>query len=156
MYDLTTLDEIKAQMPVTYVLHKSGHEPEDRRGRDLLYLTPWRQDKNPSLACYQDEDDGIVDRWKDMARQDGGDVLDLIGKLYPRLSTFDKRLASAKVLFRVFLEDDWEAPQPISTTGSFDIEAARAEMNDWHLQHDDSSLSKWLSLREDYVYNIDF
>ncbi len=154
MFDLTTLDEIKAQMPVTYVLHKRGHEPEDRKGRDLLYPVPWREDNNPSLACYPDEDDGIVDRWSDTARKDGGDILDLIGKLDPKLSSFDQRLNLAKRLFVAYQEDDWEAPQPLASKGSFDVEAARAEMNDWHIKHDNSSLTNWLGDREDYLHGI--
>jgi len=149
-FDLTTLDEIKAQLPVTYVLHKTGHEPEDRKGRDLLYLTPWRQDSNPSLACYPNEDDGIVDRWKDMARKDGGDVLDLIGMLDKRASTFNKRFDLAKRLFAAYLEDDWEAPQPLPSKGRFDIEAARAEMNEWTLSTT-TGFAAWLRDREDYL-----
>ncbi len=155
MYDLTTLDEIKADMPVTYVLHKAGHEPADRKGRDLLYRTPWRKDSTPSLACYPDEDNGIVDRWKDMARTDGGDILDLIGKIDPKMSTFNKRFTLASKLYAAFLEDDWEAPQPLPSKGSFDIEAARAELANWRLHHDTGSLSRWLGDREDYLYNVE-
>ena len=89
--ELAGIDEIKARMPVTYVLHKAGHAPQTAKGRDLLYLTPWRQDSNPSLACYPEEDDGIVDRWRDMARTEGGDILDLIGMIDPARETFSPR-----------------------------------------------------------------
>src|SRR5210317_2003316 len=118
-------------MPVTYVLHAAGHEPVDRTGRDLMYLTPWRQDSNPSLACYAADDDGVVDRWRDMARSEGGDLLDLIGKLDTTRESFSDQLAMARTLYVRFLEDAWSAPEPLSTVGSFDIEAARAEMLTW-------------------------
>jgi hypothetical protein len=156
MFDLTTLDEIKARMPVTYVLHKAGHQPDSRDGRDIRYLTPWRPDSNPSLACYADEEGGIVDRWKDMARTDGGDVLDLIGKLDSRQATYPDRYEVALRLYRAFEEDtDWKEPVPLRSKGSFDIEKARAEMDEWELASETGTLLDWLRDRNDYLTNVD-
>lgn len=154
MIELTDLEEIKARMPVTYVLHRAGHTPEHTHGRDLMYLTPWRQDSNPSLACYPEHDDGVVDRWRDMARSEGGDILDLIGMLDPRQETFTDRLAIARKLYERFLHDDWTAPEPERSTGSFDLEAARAEMAQWALDQDVQLLESWMHEREDAVSDI--
>jgi len=152
--ELAGIDEIKARMPVTYVLHKAGHAPQTAKGRDLLYLTPWRQDSNPSLACYPEEDDGIVDRWRDMARTEGGDILDLIGMIDPARETFSERLELARTLYVAYRSDDWVAPEPERTTGSFDVEAARAEMATWELEADTEMLSNWMRLREDNISDI--
>ena len=126
--ELASVEEIKARMPVTYVLHRAGHRPEHTSGRDIMYLTPWRQDTNPSLACYPDRDGDIVDRWRDMARSEGGDVLDLIGMLDSDHQSFSDQLDAARKLYLQFLnETDWQPPQPERSTGSFNVEAARAE-----------------------------
>lgn len=152
--ELADIDEIKARMPVTYILHKAGSAPEMARGRDLLYLTPWRQDTNPSLACYPEDDDGIVDRWRDMARSEGGDILDLIGKLDPERETFSDRLDMARHLYVMYRTDDWVAPQPEGSTGSFDVEAARAEMATWSLESDPEMLATWLRMRDDNLSSV--
>lgn len=155
MFDLTTLDDIKAAMPVTYVLHKAGHHPVDRVGRDVRYLTPWRPDTTPSLACYASEDGGVVDRWKDMARSEsGGDVLDLIGALDPTKVGYAARYDVANALYREFLTDDWEAPQPLPSKGAFDLDKARAEVAEWHLHDDRSSVTRWLRDRSDSLHGI--
>lgn len=152
-----TLEQIKAELPVTYVLHVAGgHAPEMTKGRDLLYLTPWRQDSNPSLACYPEVDGGIVDRWRDMARSDGGDVLDLIGQLDPSLESFGARMELATRILAKFREDDWIPPKPERTAGSFDLAAAKAEIDSWQLdtQHASTGLHLWMNEREDYVSQI--
>lgn len=155
MYDLTTLEDIKATVPVTYVLHLKGHEPHDQDGRDIRYLTPWRQDRNPSLACFADEDGGVVDRWKDMSRANsGGDILDLIEALDPKKDTYSKQYDLAlKIYDRYLEEDDWVEPEP-GVTGSFDIEASRAEVMEWELQSDRGSLADWLRDRTDTLSDI--
>lgn len=152
--EFANIEEIKARMPVTYVLHAAGHEPVDRTGRDLMYLTPWRQDSNPSLACYATDDDGVVDRWRDMARSEGGDLLDLIGKLDTTRESFSDQLAMARTLYVRFLEDAWSAPEPLSTVGSFDIEAARVEMLTWAELEQPGELESWMRDRDDSVSNL--
>lgn len=154
MIELTDLDEIKAKMPVTYILHVYGYAPEARHGRDIMYLTPWRQDSNPSLACYPTDDGGVVDRWRDMARSEGGDILDLIGKLLERESTFADRLDHARRLYAQFVVSDWTPPEPVAGRGSFDLEAARAEMADWELNNDLGALAGWLRSREDSLQSV--
>ncbi len=154
--ELADIDEIKHRMPVTYVLYKAGgHTPDHTSGRDLMYLTPWRQDSNPSLACYPEVDGKTVDRWRDMARSEGGDILDLIAMLDPRQETFADQLAVARKLYVAFLdEDDWVAPEPERSKGSFDVEAARAEMAQWALDQDVQLLEGWMAEREDAVSEI--
>lgn len=149
--EFATIEEIKARMPVTYVLYAAGHEPVDRSGRDLMYLTPWRQDSNPSLACYASDDDGVVDRWRDMARSEGGDMLDLIGMLDSSRESFADQLAMARTLYVRFLEGDWVAPEPLPSVGSFDVDAARAEMAEWAAQEDPGELESWMRERDDAV-----
>jgi hypothetical protein len=152
--ELADIDEIKSRMPVTYLLHVAGQAPQARQGRDLMYLTPWRQDSNASLACYQDNDGGIVDRWKDMARSEGGDVLDMIGMMDESRRTFGERMEMARDLYQRFLADAWVAPQPEASTGSFDVDAARAEMAQWYIDRDEDLLESWLVSREDAVSGI--
>jgi hypothetical protein len=153
--ELADIEEIKARMPVTYVLHLSGHAPDHTKGRDLMYLTPWRQDSNPSLACYPERDGQTVDRWRDMARGEGGDILDLIGTLAPKYESFSERLEVARKMYARFTQEtDWTAPEPERSTGSFDVEAARAELQQWSLDQDTELLETWLHEREDYLHNI--
>ena len=152
--EFASIEEIKGRMPVTFVLHAAGHEPVDRTGRDLMYLTPWRQDSNPSLACYATDDNGTVDRWRDMARSEGGDILDLIGMLDTDRDTFSDQLAMARTLYARYLEGGWVAPEPLPSVGSFDLDAARAEMATWAQHSDPEMLVRWLGEREDYLQNI--
>ena len=153
--ELASVEEIKARMPVTYVLHRAGYRPEHTSGRDIMYLTPWRQDTNPSLACYPDRDGDIVDRWRDMARSEGGDALDLIGMLDSDCQSFSDQLDAARKLYLQFLnETDWQSPQPERSTGSFDVEAARAELADWALSNDDTVFEDWARTRDDAVSHI--
>lgn len=149
-----TIDKIKATVPVTYVLHVRGYAPVEAKGRDLMYLTPWRQDSNPSLACYPTNDGGVVDRWRDMARAEGGDIVDLIGALDPTLDTYGQRLDLATRLYHSYLETDWVAPKPAGRRGTFDLEAAKAEMLTWGDDEQLGLLGTWLHEREDYVANI--
>lgn len=148
------LDSLKARLPVTYLLHIAGEEPVERQGRDILYKTPWRNDSNASLACYPSEDNGIVDRWKDMARSDSGDILDLIGMIDPSRTGFHARMELARTAYDHMVDDVWVAPEPLPVTGSFDVEEARAELGRLALASDTDELTEWLSRREDYVRNI--
>lgn len=155
--ELADIEEIKARMPVTYVLHTAGHEPVDRQANDLMYLTPWRQDSNPSLACYIDDETGVlVDRWRDMARGEGGDILDMIGALSPTLDSYQARLGMARKLYVKFTTDSWVAPEPAPRTGNFDAAAYQAEQDDYLLQQplSEGALDRWLHDRNDYLRNI--
>lgn len=155
MIELTDIDEIKARMPVTYVLHLVGATPEARQANDLMYLTPWRQDHTPSLACYKQEEDSlVVDRWRDMARSDGGDVLDLIGAIKPELASYLDRLTVARKMYSAFLVDSWVAPEPAPRTGSFDVDLYRAEQAEHQLHHNPTALGEWLHSRSDYLRTI--
>lgn len=145
-----TSDAVKAQLPVTYVLHAAGYEPVERKGRDILYRTPWRADSSPSLACYPSEDHGTVDRWKDMARGEGGDIFDMIFLLDTwDARTFPDLVEVARGLLSDLGEGDWVAPEPLGSGGRFDLEEARASLERDALASDRGALLDWLRQRED-------
>ncbi len=144
-----TTDELKARLPVTYVLHDAGCVPVDRQGRDIRYLTPWRHDTNPSLACYPAEDHGIVDRWKDMARGDGGDIFDMIQQIMPGTKTFPELADIARALLAEMETSGWEAPEPLPVGGQFNLDEARADLERQRLASDRGSLLDWLRARDD-------
>lgn len=155
MLSFTTTDELKARLPVTYVLHAAGHAPVDRQGRDIRYLTPWRNDSTPSLACYPSEDHGTVDRWKDMARGDGGDIFDMIEHLGVwNAHTFPERADVARTLLAEMEKSGWIAPEPLPVGGQFNLEEARADLERQSLASDQGSLLDWLRQRDDYTTNI--
>lgn len=156
---LASPDQIKAALPVTYVLHHGGYEPADQRGGDILYPTPWRPDQNPSLACYASDDSDIPDRWRDLARSEGGDVFDLIGRLAgDRAGDFGGQLRIARRLLEQMEDSGWAAPALPARPNRLDIEAYRAELQEHYLLQEDHGvpwgLQRWLDERTDYVSRI--
>lgn len=150
MLQFLTTDDLKARLPVTYVLHAAGHAPVDRQGRDIRYLTPWRADTSPSLACYPSEDHGTVDRWKDMARGDGGDIFDLIERLGMwNAHSFPEYADVARRLLDKMESDDWVAPEPLPVGGQFNLDEARADLERQSLASDRGSMLDWLHQRDD-------
>ena len=155
--DIVTPEEIKATVPVTYVLWLEGHEPVDTNGSDLMYLSPFREDNTPSFACYDGNDDGVVDRWRDMALGEGGDVFDLIGQFSGKPS-FADHLKYGQAIYAQFRDDSWEAPEPARRKGTIDIEEVRAELHTVYLNKTDdatAALAHWLYERRDSLHTLD-
>ena len=146
----------KTSLPLTYVLHARGYEPEEYKGNDILYRVPWRDDSDPSLALYKSDDTGVVDKFRDMARAEGqGDVFDLIFKLDPNRDTFPLQVEMAERLLESYQASGWTAPEPVASRATLDIEAYREEQKQYAVDHDGGSLAEWLMARNDYVANID-
>ena len=147
----------KIHLPLTYVMHASGHEPESYSGNDILYRVPWRTDSDPSLALYKSEDDGVVNKYRDLASGSTGqgDLFDLIASLHPEADTFPQQVTIAEDLLEAFQEDPtWTPPEPATKRATLDLEAYRAEQTERSLQHDSGTLDQWLSRRTDSLVNV--
>jgi hypothetical protein len=149
-----TTDQLKAALPVTFVLHVAGHQPAARDGRDIMYAVPWRNDGNASLACYASEEGGVVDRWKDMARTESGDIFDLIARIDPSRDRFPEQVELARGMHERLLGDDWVAPEPLPSVGAFDVESSREELRRLSLDDTTDHLGDWLHMRQDNTRNI--
>ena len=143
---------LKADLPVTYVLHARGKEPSGAQGSDVLYQVPWRSDSTPSLACYPSgKDSEFLDRWRDLARREGGDIFDLICRLDD--CEFPEALDSAEEMLAQMRASDWRAPVPPSPKQAIDADA-------WAARHAEApenleTIRDWLAERDDQISLID-
>ena len=145
------IEDIKAALPVTWVLHLNGEKPAQAKASDVLYTVPWRLDSSPSLACYPSAvGSSFLDRWRDLARRDGGDVLDLIQRLYS--VDFPEALERSRQMLSDFQDSDWEPPEPAAPKQDIDITAwgERYHQAESNLE----TVQDWLSDRDDQVSGL--
>lgn len=105
--DIATNEELRAELPIPFVLECYGHRPVLVEGERLHYVNPWREDTSPSLDVFTN-DEG-VQRAGDYAEGFQGSVLDIIGR---QLETADFReiMVEARLLYARFLEEGWDGP----------------------------------------------
>lgn len=78
-------DEAK-QIPMTRLLAKLGHMPQQTKGRDVWYSSPFRKEENPSLKVNTE-----WNSWYDFGEGKGGNILDFVMR-YFHLSTISEAL----------------------------------------------------------------
>lgn len=111
MHNITSMtasvDELRANLPIPFVLHVYGFQPADESHGRLHYRNPWRDDSTPSLDVFTD--DKGVQRVGDFAEGFNGSVLDIIGR---QLNTDNFQVISteARRLYTLFLEEGWDGP----------------------------------------------
>lgn len=73
-----TRDEIASakELAVSGILEKYGHSPAKNKGKELWYLSPFRQEKTPSFKVDIDKN-----RWYDHGEGEGGSVIDIVMRL---------------------------------------------------------------------------
>jgi len=123
-----TIDQIKAELPITYVLDRYGHHPANRTGSRLHYHSPFREDNNPSLDVFYSEDQ--IQRWGDFADPDrpGGSVVDLIQHLEGNARLKDV-MPKVRALYDDFVQGDWEEElQPTDRLAEIDPEILEREL----------------------------
>jgi len=68
------IEELKA-IPIADFLGRLGHEPTSRRGRELWYRAPYREERTPSFRVNTDKN-----LWFDFGLGCGGDIFSLAGE----------------------------------------------------------------------------
>lgn len=96
------------QIPLEEILRRLGHSPAHRRGNELWYRSPLRNESDPSFK--------INDRnqWYDFATGQHGDVLDLIQELN-KFDSVKDALAELRRLVGEPLPDREVSRQPVPT-----------------------------------------
>ena len=103
---LLTADELKQQLPITYVMHHYGHTPQSESSGRLHYYSPFREDNNPSFDVFYSEDG--IQRYGDFADPENryGSVIDLVMQ-FEKLS-YAKAMPEVRHIFELFKEEiDW-------------------------------------------------
>ncbi len=99
--------EIKAALPLAYVLEQAGVHIVHGEGK-LHALCPFHQDSTPSLDIYPW---GEGQRWGCWVCGVGGDVFDLIQRLWPdEYGRFRPSIEAAKRALAKMNEEGWTAP----------------------------------------------
>lgn len=113
--------ELKAILPIVYVLERYGHGVEDVGGK-YAAVCPFHQDSHPSLDVYGER----LERWGCFACGARGDVLDLVGRLAWPGGAPDFRIVRdfALTLLAEFEASDWTGPIE-GIVRTFDPEVAR-------------------------------
>ena len=68
------------KIPIIGFLASQGKQPVETRGGQLVYHSPFKEDKTPSL--YVDYKKFKIQVWKDFSTGAGGNILDLVMKMY--------------------------------------------------------------------------
>lgn len=101
-----TLDEIKRNLPITYVLYLKDCHPEGKSGGRFHYINPFREDRNPSLDVFYSEDQ--IQRWGDFAEQTQGSVIDLVQRFEGDASLREVMPVVRRMYASYLEEDDWD------------------------------------------------
>lgn len=114
--------DIKARLPIAYVLDRYRIPVEDVGGR-YAAVCPFHPDSSPSLDVYGER----LERWGCFPCGAKGDVLDLVGRLAWPHGTPDFRTVRdyAVVLLAEYESSDWQGPTE-GVSRAFNPEAARA------------------------------
>lgn len=122
--------DIKAQLPIAYVLEQAGVHIIHGEGK-LHALCPFHADRTPSLDVYAW---GEGQRWGCWVCGVGGDIFDLIQKLWPDdYGRFRPAIEAAKRALAKMNAEGWTAPT-VRAPLDFDPEAAAALLhgaNEW-------------------------
>lgn len=100
-----SLDDLKTKLPIPFVLDYYECRPHSRSNGRFHYINPWRDDNDPSLDVFVN--DQGVQRWGDFATQEQGSVVDLIQKFDDDCST-SVAVGKARTLYTMYLQSDWE------------------------------------------------
>lgn len=114
--------EIKAKLPISYILEQANIQLTSAEGR-LSALCPFHNDHNPSFDVYVWGDSERYGCW---ACGEGGDVFDLIRKLWPM--SFPESVQAAKRALLKMEKENWKAPK-IMQPLDFNEEAAVKLLN---------------------------
>ncbi len=125
-----TVQLVKEHLPIMYVLEANGHFPAKTEGTTFKYLSPFRQDSDPSFDVFVDKKGET--RFGDFAvGEDGvrqGDVIDLIGRFFEltmgKKPTFTQSIDEARKYIEQMKESGWVAPT-VKPRKAFDLEAAK-------------------------------
>ncbi|MEE9125365.1 MAG: toprim domain-containing protein [candidate division NC10 bacterium] len=154
-----TAEDIKARLPIAYVLHLEGIDVE-AEGGEYVCLNPFRPDSTPSFRVYaSSEESDWLDRWNDFAEGTSGDVFDLIGR-FDNTEKFVDHLDAARRIFTKFREDTWDGPTAGAPKKPFDVEAARTLLLRAQLDteavfiDDEHPIQRFLSARKDQLRNV--
>ena len=110
-------DELKAKLSIVFVMENHGHNVTHDGGK---YVTtcPFHDDTNPSFDIYGEK----LERWGCYADGLGGDVLDLVQRLYG-IARFVEVKDKAAELLRLQEAQNWTGPRT-GVRRSFDREEA--------------------------------
>jgi len=116
-------DILRKKLSIPYVMHVNGHAPVSQESGRLKYHSPWRQDNNPSLDVWYDEDRG----WRagDYAEVWQGSAIDVVGRF-----TDGNALANAAMLYIQQTEAGWTDPNLPSAKKQYDAAAAARRVSD--------------------------
>lgn len=114
------IDAVKSQLPISYVMERAGHPVTEYDGTAAHATCPFHPDSDPSFDIFGES----LERWGCFPCGLGGDVLDLIGRLF-NAEDFATKMGMARQLIEEMQAAGWTGP----TTGvkkEFDWDAARA------------------------------
>lgn len=99
-------DELKAALPIAYVLEDAGVEVEQAADGTLHAVCPFHTDTNPSFDVFGPD----LERWGCYPCSLNGDVLDLIAKLHAVPDFKDQRVKAIELLQQM-QGQDWTGPR---------------------------------------------
>jgi hypothetical protein len=125
MATASTADDVSSlkALPIAYVLGKQGIEFVDQGDGHLYALCPFHDDHTPSFDVYGPK----LERWGCFSCGSGGDVLDLIQKMFAT-SGFIETKQVAIGLLHDMVEDDWKGPV-VGLKKVLDIDAVRRRVD---------------------------
>jgi hypothetical protein len=159
-----TPEQIKADLPIMYVLEANEHYPAKEEAGRFRYFSPFRPDNDPSFDVFIDKNGN--QRWGDFAEQRvggnnrQGDVIDLVKRFmqvklgrdpsFGELVTECRRYAADMVLA------GWSAPT-LQPRKSYDPEKALAmyEQSRVDAGGHDGVIAEFLSRRKDTLQSMD-
>lgn len=113
------VSEIKGKLPITFVLEAFGHPVTEYDGTSAHCTCPFHVDSAPSFDVYGED----LERWGCFPCSLGGDVIDLVQKLW-NLDNFGAAMTKAAELL-ASMPSDWQGPTK-GVKKAFDWDAARA------------------------------
>lgn len=136
------VQDVKAAVPIAFVLAYAGHQPTAAEGGELRYVCMFHDDSNPSLTVYRHE--GAFERFKCWGCGAGGDVVDL----FARLHGLDFKPALDAVAGLVPLVADWEGPTVGEKSKDFDFELARSLVDEAEVYAEEEALAALVDFLE--------
>lgn len=143
------VNDVKAALPIAFVLAMAGKQPAEYGGGELKYLCPLHDDSNPSFTVYRHE--GEAERFKCWGCGAGGDVVDLIGAL----GHVEFKEALVKAAEMVPLAEGWAGPTIGEKAKDFDFEAARALVTQAEMYAEEEALAALVDFVEDRGLTLD-
>lgn len=106
-----TLEQLKSELPITFVMDHYGHRVARKSAGRLHYHSPFREDTDPSFDVFMSADG--VQRWGDFADSDQdafssqGSVIDLVGR-FEGTDQLKRIMPVARAIYDEFLATDWD------------------------------------------------